>query len=273
MFPGARVLEAGAGSGALSCWLLRAIGEDGPAGLLRAPSRLRRRSPGERGGLLRRPAPGLAPGRRRPARGHGVLRRPGTVRGIRPAPGAHDFDRIVLDMLAPWEHVAGAANWLVPGGLICCYVATTTQLSRVVEALRGHGGFDRAGRLGDDAPRLACGRTGGQARAPDGRPYRFPGDGTSARCLASPRRRGGAGRPRARIRKTRAAAPGTAGAAAMGDSSAARAARINLHITETMHVTRLACWTSRSLMSNDATARPDRIGRKDKSGGRREVTE
>jgi tRNA (adenine57-N1/adenine58-N1)-methyltransferase len=29
VFPGARVLEAGAGSGALSCWLLRAIGEQG----------------------------------------------------------------------------------------------------------------------------------------------------------------------------------------------------------------------------------------------------
>ena len=29
VFPGARVLEAGAGSGALSCWLLRAIGPDG----------------------------------------------------------------------------------------------------------------------------------------------------------------------------------------------------------------------------------------------------
>ena len=29
VFPSARVLEAGAGSGALSCWLLRAIGPDG----------------------------------------------------------------------------------------------------------------------------------------------------------------------------------------------------------------------------------------------------
>ena len=29
IFPGARVVEAGAGSGALSCWLLRAVGEGG----------------------------------------------------------------------------------------------------------------------------------------------------------------------------------------------------------------------------------------------------
>ena len=29
IFPGARVVEAGAGSGALTCWLLRAVGEQG----------------------------------------------------------------------------------------------------------------------------------------------------------------------------------------------------------------------------------------------------
>ena len=28
-----------------------------------------------------------------------------------------------------------------PGGLVCAYVATTTQLSRIVETLRAHGGF------------------------------------------------------------------------------------------------------------------------------------
>ncbi len=49
---------------------------------------------------------------------------------------------MVLDMLSPWEHVRGAAAWLAPGGLICSYVATTTQLSRMVEELRAHGGFD-----------------------------------------------------------------------------------------------------------------------------------
>ena len=45
-------------------------------------------------------------------------------------------------MLAPWDCVDAVASVLAPGGLACCYVATTTQLSRTVEALRGHGGFD-----------------------------------------------------------------------------------------------------------------------------------
>jgi tRNA (adenine57-N1/adenine58-N1)-methyltransferase len=48
----------------------------------------------------------------------------------------------VLDMLAPWEHAGTAGRLLIPGGLVCCYVATTTQLSRITEALRGEGRFD-----------------------------------------------------------------------------------------------------------------------------------
>ena len=56
--------------------------------------------------------------------------------------GLADFDRVILDMLAPWDCVDAVAAVLAPGGLACCYVATTTQLSRTVEALRGHGGFD-----------------------------------------------------------------------------------------------------------------------------------
>ena len=44
------------------------------------------------------------------------------------------FDRVILDMLAPWECVPDAATALIGGGLICCYVATTTQLARVVAA-------------------------------------------------------------------------------------------------------------------------------------------
>jgi tRNA (adenine57-N1/adenine58-N1)-methyltransferase len=59
-------------------------------------------------------------------------------------PGAEqdrDVDRVVLDMLAPWDVLDAVSGALVPGGLVCCYVATTTQLSRTVEALREHGTF------------------------------------------------------------------------------------------------------------------------------------
>src|SRR5205085_6264972 len=50
-------------------------------------------------------------------------------------------DRLILDMLAPWECVDAAGEALRPGGILCAYVATTTQLSRFVETVRVHGGF------------------------------------------------------------------------------------------------------------------------------------
>jgi tRNA (adenine57-N1/adenine58-N1)-methyltransferase len=52
-----------------------------------------------------------------------------------------DVDRVILDMLAPWECVPAVAEALTPGGVVCAYVATTTQLGRIVETLRAHGGF------------------------------------------------------------------------------------------------------------------------------------
>jgi tRNA (adenine57-N1/adenine58-N1)-methyltransferase len=50
-------------------------------------------------------------------------------------------DRVILDMLAPWECIDRVAEALTPGGVVCAYVATTTQLGRTVETIRAHGGF------------------------------------------------------------------------------------------------------------------------------------
>jgi len=127
IFPGARVLEAGAGSGALSCWLLRAVGEHGTV-----TSFERRPDFAE---IARRNVEQFFGGPQ--AAWRLVVGEFGAEADL----GAADFDRVILDMLAPWECVEIAAHALVPGGLACCYVATTTQLSRTVEALRGHGGF------------------------------------------------------------------------------------------------------------------------------------
>ena len=45
-------------------------------------------------------------------------------------------------MLAPWECLEAVSKALVPGGILCCYVATTTQLARTVESIREIGNFD-----------------------------------------------------------------------------------------------------------------------------------
>jgi len=50
-------------------------------------------------------------------------------------------DRVVLDMLAPWECIDVVADALTPGGVVLCYIATATQLSRVAEYIRHSGLF------------------------------------------------------------------------------------------------------------------------------------
>jgi len=48
---------------------------------------------------------------------------------------------VVLDMLAPWDCLDAVSGALVPGGVLICYVATATQLSKTAEAMREHGTF------------------------------------------------------------------------------------------------------------------------------------
>ena len=87
IFPGARVLEAGAGSGALSCWLLRAIGPDGLLVSYERRADFAGHRPGQRGALFRRPAAGLAAAGGRPG-GDRRAGRGGGNRGRRSSPDA-----------------------------------------------------------------------------------------------------------------------------------------------------------------------------------------
>jgi len=124
VFPGARVLEAGAGSGALTCSLLRAVGPTGH--ILSYEIRpdfadiARRNVEAFLGG----PPPNWT-------------LRVGNVADC----DESGFDRIILDMLTPWEVLDLVERALVPGGVFIGYVATTPQLSDLVEGLRARGGF------------------------------------------------------------------------------------------------------------------------------------
>jgi tRNA (adenine57-N1/adenine58-N1)-methyltransferase len=147
VFPGARVLEAGVGSGALTCSLLRAVGTAGSVhSYERRPefATVARRNV-ERFFGAPHPAWTLTVGdlveqlaAARPARTEGTADGPPDEAGLA---GPLEVDRAVLDMLAPWECVAAVGEVLAPGGVLCAYVATTTQLARTVETLRDHGGF------------------------------------------------------------------------------------------------------------------------------------
>lgn len=123
IFPGARVLEAGAGSGALTCSLLRAVGERGTVTSYEA----------------------------RPDHAEHAARNVERFFGAVPPnwqlrvadliihPADQPMDRAVLDMACPWEVLPTVSAALVAGGVLTVYVAATTQLSRTTEALREAG--------------------------------------------------------------------------------------------------------------------------------------
>jgi tRNA (adenine57-N1/adenine58-N1)-methyltransferase len=129
IFPGARVVEAGVGSGALTCSLLRAVGPHG-----RVSSYERRE---EFADVARRNVTQFFGGEH-PA---WHLTVGDLVEALPAGDAAGSVDRVVLDMLAPWECVDAVAEALAPGGVVVAYVATTTQLARTVETLRAHGEF------------------------------------------------------------------------------------------------------------------------------------
>lgn len=123
IFPGARVLEAGAGSGALTCSLLRAVA---PGGSVISYE-------------IRADHEEYA--RRNVAEFFGELPDAWELRSGDAAGFDGTVDRVVLDMLEPWSMIDMVTRCLVPGGVLVVYVATTTQLSRIAEDLRARGGF------------------------------------------------------------------------------------------------------------------------------------
>ncbi|MDM4764017.1 tRNA (adenine-N1)-methyltransferase [Galbitalea sp. SE-J8] len=129
IFPGARVVEAGVGSGALSLWLLRAIGPTGRLFSFERREEFSAVARGNVGAFL-----GEDPANWTVTIGDLADALPGTVED-------GTADRVVLDMLAPWECLPAVSAALAPGGVLVCYVATVTQLSRVAEAIRGTGLF------------------------------------------------------------------------------------------------------------------------------------
>jgi tRNA (adenine57-N1/adenine58-N1)-methyltransferase len=132
IFPGAHVVEAGVGSGALSCYLLRAVGPQGRV----SSYELREEFADVARANVAQFFGSTSPNEVHPAWSLTL----GDLAEKLPASG-EQCDRIILDMLAPWACVEAAAGALRPGGIICAYVATTTQLSRFTETVRAHGGF------------------------------------------------------------------------------------------------------------------------------------
>lgn len=123
--PGTAVVEAGVGSGALTCYLIRAAGTQGSVASFE----------------VRSDFADIAT--ENVCRWFGGYPRTWslTIDDFNVGASqltAESVDAVVLDMLAPWECLEAAAPILRPGGSLVVYVATTTQMSRLVERLRTH---------------------------------------------------------------------------------------------------------------------------------------
>lgn len=131
IFPGARVVEAGVGSGGLASYLLRAIGDSGQ--LLSFEKREEFAQIAESNVVTE-----LG---RKPKNWSITV---GSLEEKLPeVASAGEVDRVVLDMLSPWKCIEQVSDALRPGGVLIVYVATVTQLSRITQAIEQTSGYTK----------------------------------------------------------------------------------------------------------------------------------
>ena len=119
LFPGARVVEAGVGAGALSMALLRAIGDEGRLfsyEIREDFAELARKNVDRYFG----PAPNWRV----------------TLGDVGAALDETDIDRVLLDLPEPWHVIEPAWKALRPGGVLLSYLPTVIQVKSFVDALR-----------------------------------------------------------------------------------------------------------------------------------------
>jgi tRNA (adenine57-N1/adenine58-N1)-methyltransferase len=121
IFPGARVLETGVGSGALSMTMVR-------AGAVVRGYELRE-------DFARRAARNVATFLGDEALERYTVERRDAYDGI----DETDLDRVVLDLPEPWQVVKHAAAAMHAGGILVAYTPQVTQVVRLRQELSGHG--------------------------------------------------------------------------------------------------------------------------------------
>ena len=120
MKPGSKVLEAGVGSGSLTLHILRTIGESGSLTSCEIREEF------------------LKVASKNVEKYLGYIPQNWNLKLTDIADFSSDekFDCIVLDLLNPWDMIDVVYKHLRAGGHFVAYLATTTQMSRLVEALK-----------------------------------------------------------------------------------------------------------------------------------------
>ncbi len=120
IFPGARILEAGVGSGALSMALLRAVGPAGSVIGYELREDFAAKAQANVASFVGSDAPFTV-----------------EIRDVYEGIDETDLDRVVLDLPEPWRVVKHAEHSLHPGGILCSYLPTIGQVARLREELDG----------------------------------------------------------------------------------------------------------------------------------------
>ncbi len=122
---GMRVLEAGTGSGAMTCFLVEAVSEKGfVLSVERRKDFLR---------IAKRNIEGFF---------SGMPSNLALVAGdVKEVSLRQKFDRAVLDLVDPWNVMDNVTEALVPGGVLVCYVTNVPQLQKTYEAMKRSGKY------------------------------------------------------------------------------------------------------------------------------------
>ncbi len=128
LYPGARVLEAGTGSGALTIALCRAVGPEGHVVSYELRPEFHAKAARNVEAFF-----GKVPDQ--------LELREGNLSGV--AGTGESFDRVVLDLPEPWGVLAAVDRALASGGILCAYLPTTVQVQTIVLALQARG-FEQA---------------------------------------------------------------------------------------------------------------------------------
>ncbi len=120
IFPGARILEAGVGSGALTMALLRAVGPEGSVVGYELREDFAGRAQANVASFVGPDAPLTV-----------------EIRDVYEGIDETGLDRVVLDLPEPWRVVKHAEEALHPGGILCAYLPTIGQVARLREELDG----------------------------------------------------------------------------------------------------------------------------------------
>jgi tRNA (adenine57-N1/adenine58-N1)-methyltransferase len=126
IYPGVHVLEAGTGSGSLTLTLTRAVGATGRVVSYELREDFHTKARENIGAFL-----GGLP--------EWLELRHGNMKEV--VATGEQFDRVVLDMPEPWEHLKESVAALSPGGLLCGFLPTTGQIQQLVLGMQDHG-FD-----------------------------------------------------------------------------------------------------------------------------------